>query len=153
MKYKGIVLTGLSLIVFLAPSITWSAIFKVKNSSEFQVRFQDNYRELQRWFLEYVGTFLLSPNFVLAPDFEIPGDADADNLYEFAVTASANGDDMSRRDVEVMQRNEEQVQAYIRNAAGGTGVADELAKLAELRQQGVLSDAEFEAQKAKLIQA
>ncbi len=33
--------------------------------------------------------------FVLAPDFDIPADTDGDNLYEFTVTASANGDDVS----------------------------------------------------------
>ncbi len=37
-------------------------------------------------------------------------------------------------------------------AAGSSGsVADELAKLESLRQQGVLSDAEFQAQKARLL--
>jgi hypothetical protein len=38
-----------------------------------------------------------------------------------------------------------------RAAVPNTGVADELTKLAELRDRGVLSDAEFEAQKAKLL--
>jgi membrane protease subunit (stomatin/prohibitin family) len=35
--------------------------------------------------------------------------------------------------------------------ATATGVADELAKLADLRDRGVLSDAEFEAAKARLL--
>lgn len=38
-------------------------------------------------------------------------------------------------------------------AAAGGSVADELAKLAALRQQGILSDAEFEASKARLLGA
>ncbi len=36
-------------------------------------------------------------------------------------------------------------------AASGTSVADELVKLDELRKQGILSDAEFEAGKNKLL--
>ena len=42
---------------------------------------------------------------------------------------------------------------YVQDAAGsgGGGPADQLAKLADLRAQGVLTDAEFEAQKAKLL--
>jgi putative oligomerization/nucleic acid binding protein len=35
--------------------------------------------------------------------------------------------------------------------ASKTDVADELAKLAALRDRGVLTDAEFEAQKARLL--
>jgi len=34
---------------------------------------------------------------------------------------------------------------------GGVTVADEIAKLAELRDRGALTDAEFTAQKAKLL--
>lgn len=40
---------------------------------------------------------------------------------------------------------------YIRSAAGSGGAADEIAKLAELREQGVLSDNEFALQKAELL--
>ena len=36
-------------------------------------------------------------------------------------------------------------------AAASPSPADELAKLAELRNQGVLTDAEFEAQKQKIL--
>ena len=40
----------------------------------------------------------------------------------------------------------------MKQAAGTSGSsADELAKLADLKQQGVLTDSEFEAQKAKLL--
>ena len=41
--------------------------------------------------------------------------------------------------------------AYVKETAGSTGTADQLAKLADLKQQGVISDAEFEAQKAKIL--
>jgi hypothetical protein len=36
-------------------------------------------------------------------------------------------------------------------ATGGGGAADELAKLADLRDKGVISDAEFQAAKAKAL--
>lgn len=62
------------------------------------------------------------------------------------------GADMHTRDVRQVEANQEAVRNYIRQTAGdGTSTADELAKLAQLRDQGVLSDAEFSAQKAKLL--
>ncbi len=64
----------------------------------------------------------------------------------------ANGDDMRKRDIETMQQNEAAFRSYVQDAAGsGGGTATELAKLAELRDNGVLSPEEFEAQKAKLL--
>ncbi len=43
-------------------------------------------------------------------------------------------------------------QAYIQDAAGsGSSSADELEKLASLHTQGVLTDEEYQAQKAKLL--
>ena len=42
--------------------------------------------------------------------------------------------------------------AYIQQAAGSTGsAADEIQRLADLKSQGVISDAEFEAGKAKAL--
>jgi len=42
--------------------------------------------------------------------------------------------------------------AYIQQAAGTTGsAADEIQRLADLKAQGVISDAEFEAGKAKAL--
>jgi hypothetical protein len=45
------------------------------------------------------------------------------------------------------------MRAYIQdvNASSGGGTADQLAKLNDLKNQGVLTDAEFQAQKAKLL--
>ncbi len=44
--------------------------------------------------------------------------------------------------------------AYVKQTAGtsGSSSAEELAKLADLKEKGVLTDAEFEAQKAKILQ-
>ena len=63
----------------------------------------------------------------------------------------ARGHSMRDRDVEEAKRNEEATRAYIRETAGTGGTADELEKLSQLRSNGVISDQEFEQQKAKLL--
>lgn len=64
----------------------------------------------------------------------------------------AHGGDMGRRDIEAAQAQQSAMDAYIREAAGGgASSADELAKLAELREKGVITDDEFAQQKAKLL--
>jgi len=64
----------------------------------------------------------------------------------------ARGDGMARRDVAIAQANEDAMKEYIRQTAGGgTSAAAELEKLAGLRDSGVITDAEFQAQKAKLL--
>jgi len=65
----------------------------------------------------------------------------------------ARGHSMSERDLADAQAQEQAFQAYVRNAAAtsGGGSADELTKLAGLRDQGVITDAEFQQQKAKLL--
>ncbi len=62
------------------------------------------------------------------------------------------GGGMHERSVRQAQAMDEQARAYIRDAAGTTpSTADELQKLAQLRDQGVLSPQEYDAQKAKLL--
>lgn len=64
----------------------------------------------------------------------------------------AHGSDMTKRDMQQAAAVAEAQRSYIQEAAGSTtSSADELAKLADLRDQGVLSNEEFEAQKAKLL--
>ena len=65
----------------------------------------------------------------------------------------ARGHSMADRDVEQAQAQEAAFRSYVQDAAasGGGGTADELAKLADLKAKGVLTDAEFEQQKAKLL--
>jgi hypothetical protein len=60
------------------------------------------------------------------------------------------GGKMHERQVQQAKQSDEAMRAYVQDAAGG-GSADELVKLAKLRDQGVLTDAEFAAQKAKLL--
>ena len=59
---------------------------------------------------------------------------------------------MGRREMERIQAVDQAQRAYIRDAAGTSGgVADELEKLASLKERGVISDSEFEDQKSKLL--
>ena len=65
-----------------------------------------------------------------------------------------HGSDMTKRDMQQAQEQRAAMDDYIRQTAapgGGAGSADELAKLAALRDQGVITDQEFAAQKAKLL--
>jgi hypothetical protein len=64
-----------------------------------------------------------------------------------------NGRSMGERDLASAQQREAEFQTYVRQTAGTTGAADELTKLAALRDSGVLTDAEFTAEKAKLLTA
>ena len=63
----------------------------------------------------------------------------------------ARGNKMAEREVATIQAQDQAARQYIKEAAGGTSAADELARLAELKNQGVLSDDEFATMKAKLI--
>jgi len=60
------------------------------------------------------------------------------------------GDGMQKRTMEILEKVSEQQRAYVQNIAG-ISTADELIKLAELKEKGVITDTEFEAQKAKLL--
>jgi uncharacterized protein (DUF58 family) len=65
----------------------------------------------------------------------------------------ARGDSMQDRQIEQAIEIQKRQEQYIREVSGGsaTSSADELAKLAELRNNGVLTDEEFAAQKARLL--
>ena len=62
----------------------------------------------------------------------------------------ARGGKMQERDVQMAQQQDEAFKQYVQQAAGG-GTADELAKLADLKAKGTITDAEFDAAKAKLL--
>jgi phosphoglycerol transferase MdoB-like AlkP superfamily enzyme len=66
----------------------------------------------------------------------------------------ARGRSMAERDAEQARQSEEAFRSYVQNAAAadsGQSAADELTKLAGLKQSGVITEVEFEAQKAKLL--
>jgi Short C-terminal domain/Phospholipase_D-nuclease N-terminal len=62
----------------------------------------------------------------------------------------ARGKNMAEHRVEDARRQDEAFKAYVKEAGGG-GSADELSKLADLRAKGVITEAEFEAQKNKIL--
>ena len=63
----------------------------------------------------------------------------------------ANGGDMQARSIKDYQAMESAQKDYIRQVAGTGSAADELEKLASLRDSGVISADEFAAQKAKIL--
>ena len=64
----------------------------------------------------------------------------------------ARGHSMTDRDVQQAQAQDAAFRPYVQDAAATNGgTADELAKLADLQAQGVITDAEFAQQKAKIL--
>ncbi len=65
----------------------------------------------------------------------------------------ARGHTMQERQAREAKARDEEFRAYVREAAGADGQSqsDELAKLASLRQRGVINEQEFEQAKAKVL--
>ena len=63
----------------------------------------------------------------------------------------ARGGKMHERAIDQAAQQQKAFDTYVKQTAGAGSNAEELSKLADLKTQGVLSDAEFEAQKAKLL--
>src|SRR5580698_9008635 len=65
----------------------------------------------------------------------------------------ARGGKMHERAAQDAAQQQKAFDQYVRQAAGtlGEDTASQLSKLADLKSQGVLTDAEFEAQKAKIL--
>jgi ABC-type multidrug transport system fused ATPase/permease subunit len=62
----------------------------------------------------------------------------------------ARGGSMHERAEQQARRQDEAWRSYVQQSAG-TSTADQLAKLADLRDRGVISAAEFESEKAKVL--
>ncbi len=63
----------------------------------------------------------------------------------------ARGGEMHERALAQAANQQKAFDTYVKQAAGGSSNADELSKLADLRDKGVITAAEFDAQKAKLL--
>jgi len=63
----------------------------------------------------------------------------------------ARGGKMHERAEQAARQQQQAFDDYVKQAAGAGSTADQLSKLADLKQQGVINDAEFEAQKAKIL--
>ena len=67
----------------------------------------------------------------------------------------ARGDSMSERAEQQARQQDAEFRGYVEEAAADSpaSTADQLAQLADLRDRGVISDGEFERQKAKVLAA
>jgi type VI protein secretion system component VasK len=63
----------------------------------------------------------------------------------------ARGHKMHEHAVQQAQQQDQEFRAYVQDAAGSQSSADQLAKLADLRDRGVISAEEFEREKAKVL--
>ena len=63
----------------------------------------------------------------------------------------ARGHKMTERDIAQAQAQKASMDDYVRTVAGSGGVAAELEKLADLKERGVLTQAEFDQKKAQLL--
>jgi ABC-type multidrug transport system fused ATPase/permease subunit len=65
----------------------------------------------------------------------------------------ARGGKMHERAVQTARQQDQDFRSYVQDAAGTNSTADELTKLAGLRDHGVITSEEFERQKAKVLAA
>jgi hypothetical protein len=63
----------------------------------------------------------------------------------------ARGDKMHEHAVQQAQIQDQQMRRYVQDAAGPQSSADQLAKLADLRQRGVITADEFDREKTKIL--
>jgi divalent metal cation (Fe/Co/Zn/Cd) transporter len=63
----------------------------------------------------------------------------------------ARGHKMNEHALAAAKAQDEAVRNYVKSAAGTTSAADELTRLADLKDRGVISDEEFAALKAKVV--
>jgi Short C-terminal domain/Phospholipase_D-nuclease N-terminal len=63
----------------------------------------------------------------------------------------ARGGKMHERADAAAARQQRAFNSYVQQTAGTSSAADQLTKLADLREKGVLTPEEFEAQKAKIL--
>jgi ABC-type multidrug transport system fused ATPase/permease subunit len=63
----------------------------------------------------------------------------------------ARGSGMRERALVQQQEQQKQLDAYVRQTAGGGSTADELAKLAKLHDEQKISDQEYDQAKSKIV--
>ena len=63
------------------------------------------------------------------------------------------GNSMHERAAQEAQQQDQAFRAYVQDAASSGNTADQLAKLADLRDRGVITADEFEREKAKVLAA
>ncbi len=65
----------------------------------------------------------------------------------------ARGGEMHERAAQQAQQQDQEVRRYIQQAASEPNAAEQLARLADLRDRGVITADEFEGEKAKVLAA
>ena len=73
------------------------------------------------------------------------------NLLGVLLYLIIRGDKMRVHSMNAAKQQDEAMQNYIRQAAGTGSAADELHRLADLKDRGVIDDAEFQKLKAKIV--
>ena len=63
----------------------------------------------------------------------------------------ARGHKMTERDAAQAREQDQAARAYIQEAAHGNSTADDLAKLSDLRDRGVITEADFQHGKEKIL--
>jgi hypothetical protein len=63
----------------------------------------------------------------------------------------ARGGKMHERAAAQAKQQQKAFDSYVQQAAGGSSTADQLSKLADLKDKGTITEAEFAAEKAKLL--
>jgi hypothetical protein len=63
----------------------------------------------------------------------------------------ARGGKMHERAAAQAKQQQKAFDSYVQQAAGGSSTADQLSKLADLKEKGTITEAEFAAEKAKLL--
>jgi ABC-type multidrug transport system fused ATPase/permease subunit len=63
----------------------------------------------------------------------------------------ARGGSMHERSAQAAQANEERMRAYVQEAAGTKSITDQLRELEELRDGGVITGAEYEQARVKVL--
>jgi Short C-terminal domain len=74
-------------------------------------------------------------------------------LLGVLVYVIARGDSMHERAARTAQQQDDELRSYVRHAVGNSHptTADELEKLASLRDRGVITPAEFDQEKARIL--
>jgi Short C-terminal domain/Phospholipase_D-nuclease N-terminal len=74
-------------------------------------------------------------------------------LIGVLVYVIARGGKMHEHTVQAEQQQDQAFRSYVQDVAGAPSSADQLAKLADLRDRGVITPDEFEREKAKILAA
>jgi hypothetical protein len=72
-------------------------------------------------------------------------------LFGVLIYLIVRGGSMHERAMQQAQQQEREFRTYVQEAAQSGSSADELSKLADLRDRGVITEAEFQQQKAMLL--